>query len=108
MKRNSFSLLSFIKLKDSLHCELETENNVCVRVRACVRVCVCVCDVMRLESAEEGVYIHIFLSQGLRVLSFMERKPQQFCSHSTCRSLALYLKRWFYFSFSIRYSPGPI
>ena len=27
-KRNSFSLLSFIKLKDSLHCDLEPENNV--------------------------------------------------------------------------------
>ena len=82
MKRNSFSLLSFIKLKDSIHCDLEPEN--------CVCVCVCV---MRLERAEEGVYIHIFLSQGLRVLSFMERKPQQFHSHSTCRNLALYFKK---------------
>ena len=76
----------------------------CVCVCVCVRVRVRVRDVMRLESAEEGVYIHIFLSQGLRVLSFMERKPQQFCSHSTCRSLALYFKKvvLFFFLYQIQ------
>lgn len=65
MKRNLFSLLSFSKLKNSFYYDLELEN----------KLCVCGGGVWRVEG-RVYMYTYTFLSQELRVLFFMERKPQ--------------------------------
>lgn len=65
MKKNLFSIVIIIpQTKNSLDYDLKSENKVCVWVGG------------RAEGRGDVAYINTFLSQALRVLSFVERKPQ--------------------------------
>lgn len=63
MKKNLFSIVIIIpQTKNSLDYDFKSENKVCVWGGA--------------EGRGDVAYINTFLSQALRVLSFVERKPQ--------------------------------